>query len=69
MLIVLLEEGGKKVKVIRDECQKMNFLKYYKVEDMFEFICLNDVLVLFNIKDRYFLDLIYVSKYIKFNFY
>lgn len=47
----------------------MNFLKYYKVEDMFEFICLNDVLVLFNIKDRYFLDLIYVSKYIKFNFY
>lgn len=69
MLTVLLEEGGKQVKVTRDECQKMNPPKYHKVEDMSELICLNDASVLFNIKDRYFSDLIYVSKHIKPNFH
>ncbi|XP_056017371.1 myosin-11-like [Ostrea edulis] len=59
-LTVLLEESGKKVKVARDECQKMNPPKYNKVEDMSELVCLNDASVLFNIKDRYFSDLIYL---------
>ena len=61
-LTVLLEESGKQMTVPRDECQKMNPPKYHKLEDMSELVCLNDASVLFNIKDRYFSNLIYVSK-------
>lgn len=58
---VEIEEINKRVKVFKEEIQKMNFLKYIKVEDMVEFVCLNDVFVFYNIKDWYYLDLIYVS--------
>lgn len=58
---VMVEEIGKCVRVYRDDCQKMNFFKFNKVEDMVEFICFNEVFVFYNLKDCYFLGLIYVS--------
>lgn len=58
---VELEESGKKVRVHRDDCQKMNPPKFSKVEDMAELTCLNEASVLFNLKDRYYSGLIYVS--------
>lgn len=58
---VEIEETNKRVKVLKEEIQKMNPPKYTKVEDMAELVCLNDASVLYNIKDRYYSDLIYVS--------
>ena len=58
---VELEESGKRVRVHRDDCQKMNPPKFSKVEDMAELTCLNEASVLFNLKDRYYSGLIYVS--------
>lgn len=56
---VELEESGKRVRVHRDDCQKMNPPKFSKVEDMAELTCLNEASVLFNLKDRYYSGLIY----------
>lgn len=39
----------------------MNLFKFEKVEDMVDLICLNEVSVLYNLKDRYFFGFIYVS--------
>lgn len=58
---VMVEETGKRVRVHRDDCQKMNPPKFNKVEDMAELTCLNEASVLHNLKDRYFSGLIYVS--------
>ncbi|XP_061174920.1 myosin heavy chain, non-muscle-like isoform X2 [Saccostrea echinata] len=56
---VEIEETCKRIKVLKEEIQKMNPPKYTKVEDMAELVCLNDASVLHNIKDRYYSDLIY----------
>lgn len=56
---VELEESGKRVRIHRDDCQKMNPPKFSKVEDMAELTCLNEASVLFNLKDRYYSGLIY----------
>ncbi|XP_048764232.1 myosin heavy chain, non-muscle isoform X2 [Ostrea edulis] len=56
---VVVEETGKRVRVHRDDCQKMNPPKFNKVEDMAELTCLNEASVLHNLKDRYFSGLIY----------
>ena len=59
--IVELVENGKKVKVNKDDIQKMNPPKFSKVEDMAELTCLNEASVLHNLRERYFSGLIYVS--------
>jgi len=58
---VHLEESGKRMRFHRDDCQKMNPPKFSKVEDMADLTCLNEASVLFNLKDRYYSGLIYVS--------
>lgn len=58
---VQLEESGKRMRFHRDDCQKMNPPKFSKVEDMADLTCLNEASVLYNIKDRYYSGLIYVS--------
>lgn len=60
--IVELVENGKKVKVNKDDIQKMNPPKFSKVEDMAELTCLNEASVLHNLKERYYSGLIYVSE-------
>lgn len=60
-VIVELAENGKKVKVNKDDIQKMNPPKFSKVEDMAELTCLNEASVLHNLKERYYSGLIYVS--------
>uniref|UniRef100_A0A8D1VBA7 Myosin-9 n=1 Tax=Sus scrofa TaxID=9823 RepID=A0A8D1VBA7_PIG len=57
--IVELVENGKKVKVNKDDIQKMNPPKFSKVEDMAELTCLNEASVLHNLKERYYSGLIY----------
>jgi len=59
--IVELAENGKKVKINKDDIQKMNPPKFSKVEDMAELTCLNEASVLHNLKERYYSGLIYVS--------
>ncbi|XP_030649936.1 myosin-10 isoform X1 [Chanos chanos] len=58
-VLVELAENGKKVKVNKDDIQKMNPPKFSKVEDMAELTCLNEASVLHNLKDRYYSGLIY----------
>lgn len=58
--MVELVENGKKVMVNKDDIQKMNLFKFFKVEDMVELICLNEVFVLYNLKDCYYLGFIYI---------
>lgn len=58
-VIVELAENGKKVKVNKDDIQKMNPPKFSKVEDMAELTCLNEASVLHNLKERYYSGLIY----------
>ncbi|KAK3091423.1 hypothetical protein FSP39_019778 [Pinctada imbricata] len=58
-LEVEVEESGKRFRVHRDDCQKMNPPKFNKVEDMAELTCLNEASVLHNLKDRYYSGLIY----------
>ncbi|XP_075689625.1 myosin-9 [Rhinoderma darwinii] len=58
-VIVELAENGKKVKVNKDDVQKMNPPKFAKVEDMAELTCLNEASVLHNLKERYYSGLIY----------
>lgn len=60
---VELAETGKRVRVFREDIQKMNPPKFDKVEDMADLTCLNEASVLHNIKDRYYSGLIYVSIY------
>ncbi|MFT7797773.1 myosin-9-like isoform X2 [Arapaima gigas] len=57
--IVELADSGKKVKVNKDDIQKMNPPKFSKVEDMAELTCLNEASVLHNLKERYYSGLIY----------
>jgi hypothetical protein len=59
MLCVL--DNGKQIKVHKDDIQRMNPPKFSKVEDMAELTCLNEASVLYNLKDRYYSGLIYVS--------
>ncbi|XP_077574335.1 myosin-9-like [Stigmatopora nigra] len=57
--VVELSDSGKKVKVNKDDIQKMNPPKFNKVEDMAELTCLNEASVLHNLKERYYSGLIY----------
>ncbi|XP_067437018.1 myosin-9a isoform X1 [Thunnus thynnus] len=57
--LVELTDSGKKVKVNKDDIQKMNPPKFSKVEDMAELTCLNEASVLHNLKERYYSGLIY----------
>ncbi|CAG5897401.1 unnamed protein product [Menidia menidia] len=59
--VVELADSGKKVRVNKDDIQKMNPPKFSKVEDMAELTCLNEASVLHNLKERYYSGLIYVS--------
>lgn len=56
-----LADSGKKIRVNKDDIQKMNPPKFSKVEDMAELTCLNEASVLHNLKERYYSGLIYVS--------
>uniref|UniRef100_A0A3B3BUW4 Myosin, heavy chain 9a, non-muscle n=1 Tax=Oryzias melastigma TaxID=30732 RepID=A0A3B3BUW4_ORYME len=57
--VVELLDSGKKVKINKDDIQKMNPPKFNKVEDMAELTCLNEASVLHNLKERYYSGLIY----------
>ncbi|XP_066563541.1 myosin-9a isoform X2 [Amia ocellicauda] len=57
--VVELADSGKKVRVNKDDIQKMNPPKFSKVEDMAELTCLNEASVLHNLKERYYSGLIY----------
>ncbi|XP_042581386.1 myosin-9-like isoform X1 [Cyprinus carpio] len=57
--LVELVDSGKKIKVNKDDIQKMNPPKFSKVEDMAELTCLNEASVLHNLRERYFSGLIY----------
>ena len=59
-LLIELQDGNKK-KFHKDDIQKMNPPKFDKVEDMAELSFLNEASVLFNLTDRYYSGLIYVS--------
>ncbi|XP_069381001.1 myosin-9-like isoform X1 [Paralichthys olivaceus] len=56
---VELADSGKKIRVNKDDIQKMNPPKFSKVEDMAELTCLNEASVLHNLKERYYSGLIY----------
>ncbi|XP_059418234.1 myosin-9-like isoform X1 [Carassius carassius] len=58
-VVVELADSGKKVRVNKDDVQKMNPPKFSKVEDMAELTCLNEASVLHNLKERYYSGLIY----------
>lgn len=60
-LEVEIAETGKHAIVNKDDVQKMNPPRFNKVEDMAELTCLNEASVLYNLKDRYYSGLIYVS--------
>ncbi|XP_037646930.1 myosin-9-like isoform X1 [Sebastes umbrosus] len=57
--VVELADSAKKIKVNKDDIQKMNPPKFSKVEDMAELTCLNEASVLHNLKERYYSGLIY----------
>ena len=63
LVTVEIVSTGKKVEVQRDDLQKMNPPRFNKVANMTELTCLNEASLLFNIKDRYYSELIYVSKH------
>ncbi|XP_056465609.1 myosin-11-like [Gadus chalcogrammus] len=57
---VLVElSNGQKLKVNKEDVQKMNPPKFNKVEDMAALTFLNEASVLHNLKDRYYSSLIY----------
>jgi len=58
-VIVELQSSRKKVKVNKNDVQKMNPPKFTKVEDMADLTCLNEASVLHNLTDRYYSGLIY----------
>ena len=66
---VEIVETGKRLRVPKDDIQKMNPPKFNKVEDMAELTCLNEASVLHNLKERYFSGLIYVSFWLRLVFY
>lgn len=55
-------EGGRRQTFHKDDIQRMNPPKFEKVEDMADLTCLNEASVLHNLRDRYYSNLIYVSK-------
>uniref|UniRef100_A0A673ITT3 Myosin-9 n=1 Tax=Sinocyclocheilus rhinocerous TaxID=307959 RepID=A0A673ITT3_9TELE len=57
--LVELVDSGKKIKVNKDDIQRMNPPKFSKVEDMAELTCLNEASVLHNLRERYYSGLIY----------
>ncbi|XP_051996767.1 myosin-9-like [Xyrauchen texanus] len=57
--LVELADSGRKIKVNKDDIQKMNPPKFSKVEDMAELTCLNEASVLHNLRERYYSGLIY----------
>ncbi|XP_077591276.1 myosin-9-like isoform X1 [Stigmatopora nigra] len=57
--LVELADSSKRVRVNKDDIQKMNPPKFSKVEDMAELTCLNEASVLHNLKERYYSGLIY----------
>ncbi|XP_051752208.1 myosin-9a isoform X2 [Ctenopharyngodon idella] len=57
--LVELADSGRKIKVSKDDIQKMNPPKFSKVEDMAELTCLNEASVLHNLRERYYSGLIY----------
>ncbi|CAL8333707.1 unnamed protein product [Merluccius merluccius] len=57
--VVELADSSRKIKVNKDDIQKMNPPKFSKVEDMAELTCLNEASVLHNLKERYYSGLIY----------
>lgn len=61
---VEIQDTGKRQSFNKDDVQKMNPPKFNKVEDMAELTCLNEASVLFNLKERYYSGLIYVSIWI-----
>lgn len=64
-LEVEIVETSKRCLVNKDDIQKMNPPKFDKAEDMAELTCLNEASVLYNLKDRYYSGLIYVSNLIQ----
>ncbi|XP_059423424.1 myosin-10 isoform X7 [Carassius carassius] len=56
---VELTESGKKLKLSREELQRMNPPRFSKVEDMADLTCLNEASVLNNLRERYYSGLIY----------
>lgn len=58
---VELAESGRRLRLPRDQIQRMNPPKFSKAEDMAELTCLNEASVLHNLRERYYSGLIYVS--------
>lgn len=58
---VTVEVGGAKRTVKKDLLQQVNPPKFEKCEDMSNLTYLNDASVLYNLKERYYNNLIYVS--------
>ena len=60
--VVCEVDGGKRQTFHKDDIQRMNPPKFEKVEDMADLTCLNEASVLHNLRDRYYSNLIYVSR-------
>ena len=58
---VELADSGRRLRLPRDQIQRMNPPKFSKAEDMAELTCLNEASVLHNLRERYYSGLIYVS--------
>uniref|UniRef100_A0A7N4NKW3 Myosin heavy chain 14 n=1 Tax=Sarcophilus harrisii TaxID=9305 RepID=A0A7N4NKW3_SARHA len=58
---VELAESGRRLRLPRDQVQRMNPPKFSKAEDMADLTCLNEASVLHNLRERYYSGLIYVS--------
>ncbi|KAM9633455.1 myosin-14 [Trichechus inunguis] len=56
---VELVESGRRLRLPRDQIQRMNPPKFSKAEDMAELTCLNEASVLHNLRERYYSGLIY----------
>uniref|UniRef100_A0A480TBN4 Myosin-14 isoform 2 n=1 Tax=Sus scrofa TaxID=9823 RepID=A0A480TBN4_PIG len=56
---VELAESGRRLRLPRDQIQRMNPPKFSKAEDMAELTCLNEASVLHNLRERYYSGLIY----------
>ncbi|XP_015419488.1 PREDICTED: myosin-14 [Myotis davidii] len=56
---VELAESGRRLRLPRDQVQRMNPPKFSKAEDMAELTCLNEASVLHNLRERYYSGLIY----------
>ncbi|XP_036603324.1 myosin-14 isoform X1 [Trichosurus vulpecula] len=56
---VELAESGRRLRLPRDQVQRMNPPKFSKAEDMADLTCLNEASVLHNLRERYYSSLIY----------